>query len=83
MHKYRKIIGVLISLADGIYQKKFIEGIQRQAYELDYDVLVFSSFIKVCSSKPWLIGEKKFITLLISIFLTLLLSHPIRYRCRE
>ena len=58
MHKYRKIIGVLISLADGIYQKKFIEGIQRQAYELDYDVLVFSSFIKVCSSKPWLIGEK-------------------------
>lgn len=56
--KARKTIGVILSLADGDYQNKLIEGIQTRAYALDYDVLVFSSFIKEGSSPEWQSGEK-------------------------
>ena len=45
LHKYRKIIGVIIARSDGDFQKKLIEGIERQAYEFNYDVLVFSPFV--------------------------------------
>lgn len=57
MQKQRKIIGVILSLADGDYQKKLIEGIESRAYALDYDVLVFSTFIKVGGSEEWQFGE--------------------------
>ncbi len=58
MHKQRKIIGVIISHADGLYQRKFIEGVQRRAYALDYDVLVFSTLIKTGASEMWRYGEQ-------------------------
>ncbi len=56
--KARKTIGVILSLADGFYQKKLIEGIQARAYEMNYDVLIFSTFIKEGSSPEWQTGEK-------------------------
>ena len=58
MRKSRKIIGVIISLADGPYQRTLIEGIQRRAYSLDYDVAVFSTFIKEGASEEWQYGEQ-------------------------
>lgn len=58
MRKSRKIIGVIISLADGSYQRKLIKGIQKRAYELNYDVAVFSTFIKEGSSEEWQFGEQ-------------------------
>lgn len=57
MHKYRKIIGIIASRVNGIYQKKFIEGVQRRAYALDYDVLVFSSITDEGPAKEWQYGE--------------------------
>lgn len=58
MRKSRKIIGVIISLADGPYQRTLIEGIQRRAYSLNYDVAVFSTFIKEGASEEWQYGEQ-------------------------
>lgn len=58
LKKQRKIIGVILSLADGDYQKKLIEGIELQARAFDYDVLVFSSFIKTGCSEKWQLGEQ-------------------------
>lgn len=57
MHKYRKIIGIIAARANGIYQKKFIEGVQRRAYELDYDVLVFSNITDEGPAEKWQYGE--------------------------
>lgn len=58
LKKQRKTIGVILSLADGDYQKKLIEGIELQARAFDYDVLVFSSFIKTGCSEEWQFGEQ-------------------------
>lgn len=58
MKKQRKIIGVILSEADADYQTKLIEGIELQAKAFDYDVLVFSTFIKTGCSEEWQFGEK-------------------------
>lgn len=58
MHKYRKIIGVLISQSDGEFQQKLICGIEKQAFELDYDVLVFSPFVSEGGTDGWRTGEE-------------------------
>ena len=57
MHKYRKIIGVLMSRASGQNQAKFIQGVQRRAYALNYDVLVFSNITDEGPSEKWQYGE--------------------------
>lgn len=57
MHKYRKIIGIITARGSGVYQKKFIEGVQRRAYELDYDVLVFSNITDEGPAEKWQYGE--------------------------
>ena len=40
----RKRIGVITPGIHNGYQKKLLMGIQKQAYEDNYDVLVFSTF---------------------------------------
>lgn len=46
MKKSRKKIGVITSENYDAFQRKMIMGIQEEAYARDYDVLVFSSFVK-------------------------------------
>ncbi|MGN0585710.1 MAG: GGDEF domain-containing protein [Oscillospiraceae bacterium] len=57
MHKYRKIIGVITARANGVYQTKFIEGVQRRAYALNYDVLVFTNITDEGPAEKWQYGE--------------------------
>ncbi len=58
MDKNRKIIGVIMSYAEGEYHSRLIQGIQKQAYQLDYDVLVFTTFIKDELTPEWQYGEQ-------------------------
>ncbi len=57
MDKERKILGVIMSFAEGNNQSRLIQGIQKQAYELDYDVLIFTTFIKDELTPKWQYGE--------------------------
>lgn len=60
MKKNRKLIGVIISQADAPYASRLITGITHQAYKLDYDVAVFSTFIKDMGNlgNTWHKGEE-------------------------
>ncbi len=54
----RRKIGVIATDPENIYQAKVLEGIFRQASELGYDVLVFSTFVKETHpSEGYLMGE--------------------------
>lgn len=57
MRKFRKLIGVIIAQADAPYQSKLLNGILKQAFELNYDVAVFSTFNKDKLSDEWHEGE--------------------------
>lgn len=57
MRKFRKLIGVIIAQADSQNQAKFLEGVFRQAFKLNYDVAVFSSFTTHKLSDEWHKGE--------------------------
>lgn len=64
VQKKRKLIGVIIAQADAPYQEKLVRGIIKQAYELDYNVAVFSAFIKSGISDEWQVGESNIYNLI-------------------
>lgn len=55
MHKK---IGVIICEAYGTYQTKVLDGINNRAHSLGYDVLVFTTFVKLCFHENYEYGEK-------------------------
>ncbi|MCM1022980.1 MAG: GGDEF domain-containing protein [Prevotella sp.] len=57
MRKFRKLLGVIIAQSDAPYQSKLLEGILKQAFELNYDVAVFSTFNKDKLSDAWHEGD--------------------------
>ena len=57
MRKFRKLLGVIIAQSDAPYQSKLLEGILEEAFELNYDVAVFSTFEKDKLSDAWHEGE--------------------------
>lgn len=62
--KKRKLIGVIISEAEGLYQHKLLSGIITECYSLDYDVAIFSTFIKDSGLPDYKIGEKNIFNLM-------------------
>ena len=58
MKKYRKLLGVMIAQPDAYYSSALIQGILTQAFKFDYDVAVFSPFIKDKLSDLWHVGER-------------------------
>ena len=56
--KKRKLIGVIISEAEGVYQQKLLKGIIKQCYQLNYDVAIFSTFIRNTGLPEYKLGEK-------------------------
>lgn len=62
--KKRKLIGVIISEAEELYQHKLLKGIIMQCYALDYDVAVFSTFIKDTGLPEYKTGEKNIYNLI-------------------
>ena len=59
----RKLIGVILSDATAEYPRKVLRGIIRQAKEYDYNVAVFSTFIKSEGTFKHGIGEKNIFNL--------------------
>ena len=57
MRKFRKLLGVIIAQSDSPNQSRFLEGVFRQAFKLNYDVAVFSIFATHKLSDEWHIGE--------------------------
>ena len=57
MKKFRKLIGVIMSQPDYPYQHKLLSGLVERAFQLNYDVAVFSTFVKDELSKEWHDGE--------------------------
>lgn len=57
MKKFRKLLGVIIAQPDSPYQTKLLTGITEQAFQLNYDIAVFSMLIKDELSKSWHDGE--------------------------
>ena len=57
LRKFRKLIGIIIAQADSPNQAKFIEGALKQAYALNYDAVVFSTFATHKLSDEWHDGE--------------------------
>jgi diguanylate cyclase (GGDEF)-like protein len=56
--KKRKLIGVIISEVEGSYQHKLLTGIMTKCYSLNYDVVVFATFVKNTYLKEYNLGEK-------------------------
>ena len=55
----RKRIGVILSEAEGYYQTRILKGIMTKAFELDYDVLILTSFVKESFLNDFVHGEKQ------------------------
>ena len=53
----RKRIGVILSEAESYYQERLLKGVMTKAFQLDYDVLIFTSFVKVSFLKAVSVGE--------------------------
>ena len=64
MRKFRKLLGVIIAQSDGPYQSKLLEGILEQAFKLNYDVAVFSTFNKDKLSELWHEGEENIFSMI-------------------
>ncbi|MGB4659670.1 MAG: GGDEF domain-containing protein [Mobilitalea sp.] len=62
--KKRKLIGIIISEVEGIYQQKLLKGIISQCYALDYDVAIFSTLIKDTGLPEYKTGEKNIYNLM-------------------
>ncbi len=60
----RKRIGLLVGQAEENYQKLFIEGFLKQAFEYDYDVCVFAMYQKYQETTAREIGESTIFTLI-------------------
>ncbi len=59
-----KRIGVIICEAAATYQSELLKGINSQAHSLGYDVLVFSTFIKVSFFENFEFGESNIFNLI-------------------
>ena len=59
----RKLIGVILSDATAEYSEMLLKGIIAQAKEYDYNVAVFSTFIKDAGAKKHKIGEQNIFNL--------------------
>lgn len=53
----RKKIGVIMTEVESYYQAGILKGIMQKSFALDYDVLVFSSFVKESFLKDYQYGE--------------------------
>ena len=53
----RKRIGVILSEAESYYQERLLKSVMTKAFQLDYDVLIFTSFVKVSFLKAVSVGE--------------------------
>ena len=53
----RKRIGVILSEAESYYQERLLRGVMTKAFQLDYDVLIFTSFVKESFLKAVSVGE--------------------------
>ncbi len=62
--KKRKLIGVIISEVEELYQHKLLKGIISECNFLDYDVAVFSTFIKDTGLPEYKLGEKNIYNLM-------------------
>jgi len=62
--KRRKLIGVIISETEELYQHKLMKGIIAESYSLDYDVAIFSTFIKDTGMPEYKLGEKNIYNLI-------------------
>ncbi len=62
--KQRKLIGILISESEELYQHKLLKGIIAESYSLDYDVAVFSTFISNTGMPEYKMGEKNIYNLI-------------------
>ena len=60
----RQKIALLVAQADEDYQSDFIRGVMEKAFSLDYDVSVFSMYIKYQNSKAREIGESNIFNLI-------------------
>lgn len=54
----RKRIGVILSEVESYYQTRVLNGIMAKAFQLNYDVLIFSSFVKQSFIAKYEDGEK-------------------------
>ena len=57
MKKFRKLLGVIMGQPDAPYQAKLLSGLLEEAFSLNYDVAVFSTFTKDKNSQSWYDGE--------------------------
>ncbi len=62
--KKRKLIGVILSEAEELYQHKLLKGIINECYFLDYDVAIFTTFIKNTGIPEYKLGEKNIYNLM-------------------
>jgi diguanylate cyclase (GGDEF)-like protein len=62
--KNRKLIGVIISEVEELYQQKLLKGIISESYALNYDVAIFSTFIKNTGLPEYKFGEKNIYNLM-------------------
>jgi len=62
--KKRKLIGVIMSEVEELYQHKMLKGIISECYSLDYDVAIFTTFIKNKGLPEYKIGEKNIYNLI-------------------
>ena len=62
--KKRKLVGVIISEVEELYQHKLLKGIITQCYALNYDVAIFSTFIKDSGPPEYKTGEKNIFQLM-------------------
>lgn len=60
----RKLIGVIISEVEGLYQHKLLKGIISECYSLNYDVAIFSTLIRDTGLPEYKIGEKNIYNLI-------------------
>lgn len=64
VRKFRKLIGIIIAQADSPNQSKFLEGVFKQAFKLNYDTAVFSIFSTHKLSDEWHKGELNIFSLI-------------------
>lgn len=57
MKKFRKLLGIIMGQPDAPYQAKLLSGILEEAFYLNYDVAVFSTFTNDKRSQSWYDGE--------------------------
>ena len=59
MSRIRKRIAVFMAQPESAYQIELMHGINSEAFRLDYDVLLFSTFLKQGGNAEFQIGEKE------------------------